>query len=72
MGQPKPVFSLLAGPNGAGKSTPYQALVLVLAGTIAAIAEFVNADLYEGEQLQHLDQPHTRSEQARLWARCPP
>ena len=50
MGQP--VFYLLAGPNGAGKSTLYRALVL--AGTIPASAEFVNADLYEAERLQHI------------------
>lgn len=50
MGQP--VFYLLAGPNGAGKSTLYRALVL--AGTISATAEFVNADLYEAERLQRI------------------
>ena len=44
MGQP--VFYLLAGPNGAGKSTLHRALVL--AGTIPAEAEFVNADLLYG------------------------
>lgn len=62
----KPVFYLLAGPNGAGKSTLYKALVL--AGTVPATAEFVNADLYEAEHLQHIAQPQARSEQARLWA----
>lgn len=62
----KPVFFLLAGPNGAGKSTLYQAQVL--AGTIPPHAEFVNADLYEAAQLQHITDPATRSEQARLWA----
>ena len=46
MGQP--VFYLLAGPNGAGKSTLYRALVL--AGTIPATAEFVNADLIQEAQ----------------------
>ncbi len=62
----KPVFYLLAGPNGAGKSTLYKALVL--AGTVPGTAEFVNADLYEAEHLQHISQPQARSEQARLWA----
>jgi predicted ABC-type ATPase len=62
----QPVFYLLAGPNGAGKSTLYQALVL--AGTIPATAEFVNADLYEAAHLQHIADPENRSEQARQWA----
>lgn len=62
----KPVFYLLAGPNGAGKSTLYKALVL--AGTVPSTTEFVNADLYEAEHLQHIAQPQARSEQARLWA----
>lgn len=62
----KPVIYLLAGPNGAGKSTLYKALVL--AGTVPGTAEFVNADLYEAEHLQHISQPQARSEQARLWA----
>lgn len=66
MGQAKPVFYLLAGPNGAGKSTLYKALVL--AGTVPGTAEFVNADLYETEHLQHIVSPQVRSEQARLWA----
>ena len=64
MGQP--VFYMLAGPNGAGKSTLYRALVL--AGTIPSKAEFVNADLYEAAQLQHIADPDQRSEQARQWA----
>ena len=62
----KPVFYLLADPNGAGKSTLYQALVQ--GGTIPATAEFVNADLHEGEYLQHIADPQARSEAARLWA----
>ena len=62
----KPVFYLLAGPNGAGKSTLYKALVH--GGTIPAAAEFVNADLHEGEHLQHIADPQVRSEAARLWA----
>jgi predicted ABC-type ATPase len=62
----KPVFYLLAGPNGAGKSTLYRALVL--AGTVPVSVEFVNADLYEAEHLQHLTDAQARSEQARVWA----
>ncbi|MBU0588531.1 MAG: zeta toxin family protein [Gammaproteobacteria bacterium] len=64
MGQP--VFYLLAGPNGAGKSTLYRALVL--AGTIPATAEFVNADLHEAEHLQHIADVAQRSAKARQWA----
>ena len=60
------VFYLLAGPNGAGKSTLYRALVL--AGTIPATAEFVNADLHEAAHLQHITDPEQRSEHARQWA----
>jgi predicted ABC-type ATPase len=63
---PKPVFYLLAGPNGAGKSTLFKAQVL--AGTIPAGAEFVNADVYEAAHLQHMPDPLLRSEAARLWA----
>jgi len=62
----KPVFYLLAGPNGAGKSTLYHALVL--AGTIPATAEFVNADLHEATHLQHITDPEQSSQQARYWA----
>jgi predicted ABC-type ATPase len=62
----KPVLYLLAGPNGAGKTTLYRALVL--AGTIAASAEFVNADLYEAAHLQHIAEPQARSQQAQRWA----
>jgi predicted ABC-type ATPase len=62
----RPVFYLLAGPNGAGKSTLYTALKA--AGKIAANAEFVNADLYEAAQLQHIHDPMKRSEAARDWA----
>lgn len=62
----KPVLYLLAGPNGAGKSTLYKAQVL--AGTIPADAEFVNADVYEATHLGHIAEPQARSEAARLWA----
>lgn len=64
--KPKPVFYLLAGPNGAGKSTLYKALTLQ--GTIPSRAEFVNADLHEASQLQHIADLEARSEAARRWA----
>lgn len=64
MGQP--VFYLLAGPNGAGKSTLYRALVL--AGTLPAAAEFVNADLHEAAHLRQVADPEQRAAQARQWA----
>ena len=62
----KPVFYLFAGPNGAGKSTLYEALTLD--GTIPSSVEFVNADLHEAAQLQHIADPQVRSQAARLWA----
>jgi predicted ABC-type ATPase len=62
----KPVFYLLAGPNGAGKTTLYRALVLT--GTIAAGAKFVNADLHEAAHLQHITDAQARSTQAQRWA----
>lgn len=62
----KPVFHLLAGPNGAGKSTLYRALAD--SGTIDGELEFVNADLYEREHLQHIADLQKRSEAARDWA----
>lgn len=40
----------------------------MLAGTVPGTAEFVNADLYEAEHLQHVTLPQARSQQARLWA----
>lgn len=61
-----PVFYLLAGPNGAGKSKLYRAAVLE--GLIPSSAEFINADLHEVAQLQHLSDAAERSRQARLWA----
>lgn len=60
------VFYLLAGPNGAGKSSLYRAAVAD--GLIPMDAEFVNADLYEAANLQHVSDLQDRSEQARLWA----
>ena len=62
----QPIFHLLAGPNGAGKSTLYRALVG--SGTIGRELEFVNADLYERDHLQHIADPQHRSEAARDWA----
>ncbi len=62
----KPIFYLLAGPNGIGKSTLYAHRVAD--GTIHPDAEFVNADLYERDHLQHITEPQARSEAARHWA----
>lgn len=61
-----PIFYLLAGPNGVGKSTLYKALTAVR--TIDPSAEFVNADLYEAEHLQNMNDPLARSIAARNWA----
>ncbi len=61
-----PYFHLLAGPNGAGKSTLYKALLAQ--GLVDAACEFVNADLYERDHLQHITQPQARSDAARTWA----
>jgi predicted ABC-type ATPase len=62
----QPVFYLLAGPNGAGKSTLYQAAAT--AGLIPREARFVNADLFEATELQHMGDPTQRSQAARTWA----
>jgi len=59
-------FHLLAGPNGAGKSTLYRALVRE--GILGPPLEFVNADLHERDQLQHITDPQERSQAARAWA----
>lgn len=64
--RPPPIFHLLAGPNGAGKSTLYRALVRE--GILGADLVFVNADLYERDQLQHITDPEQRSQAARAWA----
>ena len=61
-----PAVHLLAGPNGAGKSTLFRALVV--SGTIGQEVEFVNADLYERDHLQHIADLQQRSEAARVWA----
>ena len=37
-------------------------------GVIGAELEFVNADLYERDHLQHIADPQERSEAARDWA----
>lgn len=62
----QPVLHLLAGPNGAGKSTLYRALVRD--DLISADLVFVNADLFERDQLQHITDAAQRSEAARHWA----
>jgi len=62
----QPVFYLLAGPNGAGKSTLYQAAAAE--GLIPRLARFVNADLFEAAELQHIADPAERSRAARTWA----
>jgi predicted ABC-type ATPase len=61
-----PVLYLLAGPNGAGKSTMYRSAVAER--LIPAEAEFVNADLHEAANLQHITDPVERSRLARQWA----
>ena len=61
-----PVFYLLAGPNGAGKSTLYRAAVQDR--LIPREALFINADLHEASELQHIEDAQERSSQARLWA----
>ena len=61
-----PIFHLLAGPNGAGKSTLYRALAE--SGVVENHLEFVNADLYERNNLQHIPDLQQRSEAAREWA----
>ena len=61
---PSPLwFHLLAGPNGAGKSTLHRALVCE--SILGPPLEFVNADLYERDHLQHITGAQQRSEAAR-------
>jgi predicted ABC-type ATPase len=62
----RPEFHLIAGPNGVGKSSLYAHRVAD--GTIHPDAEFVNADLYERDHLQHIADAQARSEAARQWA----
>ncbi len=64
--RPQPIFHLLAGPNGAGKSTLYRALVRD--EIISADLPFINADLFERDNLQHITDAAQRSEAARHWA----
>jgi predicted ABC-type ATPase len=59
-----PVLHLIAGPNGAGKSTLYRYLIHPRYPQLP----FVNADLYEREQLGHIRHAVRRSEAARTWA----
>lgn len=59
-----PVLHLIAGPNGAGKSTLYRYLIQPRYPQLP----FVNADLYEREQLGHIRHAVRRSEAARAWA----
>jgi len=59
-----PVLHLIAGPNGAGKSTLYRYLIQPRYPQLA----FINADLYEREQLGHVRHAVRRSEAARAWA----
>jgi predicted ABC-type ATPase len=61
-----PYFFLLAGPNGAGKSSLYRALAAQ--SLVDPTAEFVNADHYEAEHLQHMPDLAIRSNAAREWA----
>jgi predicted ABC-type ATPase len=59
-----PVLHLIAGPNGAGKSTLYRYLIQPRYPQLP----FINADLYEREQLGHVRHAVRRSEAARAWA----
>lgn len=59
-----PLFHLIAGPNGAGKSTLYRYLIQPRYPQLP----FINADLYEREQLGHIRHAVRRSEAARAWA----
>jgi predicted ABC-type ATPase len=61
-----PIFHLLAGPNGAGKSTLYRALVAE--NVLSKDLPFINADIYERENLAAVDSLDERSEAARTWA----
>jgi predicted ABC-type ATPase len=61
-----PIFHLLAGPNGAGKSTLYRAFVAE--NVLSEDLPFINADIYERENLAAIDSLEERSEAARTWA----
>jgi predicted ABC-type ATPase len=60
------IFHLLAGPNGAGKSTLYRALVAE--NVLSKDLPFINADIYERENLAAIANLDARSEAARAWA----
>ena len=62
----KPRFNLIAGPNGAGKSSLYR--MQVDDKVFATSTEFINADIYEKTQLQHIVNLEERSLAARQWA----
>ena len=53
-----PILHLIAGPNGAGKSTLYRYLIQPRYPQLP----FVNADLYEREELGHIRHAVRRSE----------
>ncbi|MBX3585499.1 MAG: zeta toxin family protein [Ramlibacter sp.] len=59
-----PVLHLIAGPNGAGKSTLYDCLIAPRHPALP----FVNAQIHEAAQLQHLPSPQARAQAARAWA----
>ena len=61
-----PVLHLFAGPNGVGKSTLFAARVA--SGALPSALPFVNADVYEREQLSHIADAEPRNLAARLWA----
>lgn len=61
-----PVFHLIAGPNGAGKSTLYRYLIQPRYPQLT----FINADVYEREQLGHIRDALQRSEAALRGSTC--
>jgi predicted ABC-type ATPase len=61
-----PIFHLLAGPNGAGKSTLFKALVAH--NVLSKNLPFINADVYERNNLGDISDLDARSEAARAWA----
>lgn len=61
-----PILHLLAGPNGAGKSTLFKALVAE--NVLSNDLPFINADIYERENLGAIENLEARSEAARASA----
>jgi predicted ABC-type ATPase len=61
-----PIFHVLAGPNGAGKSTLFRALVAD--NVLSKNLPFINADIYERNNLGDISDLDARSEAARAWA----